>query len=246
MQGSERPVQRINAAGRLIVALDFPTVEEARAVVRELGDAMSFYKIGLHLQLARGLYEFAEELAASGKRIFLDFKYIDISDTITGVIARASEMSIEFVTVYQSPVATAAAVRARNGATPKILTVTLLTDRDQAYVKAEYNSDVTPSEYVVGKAALIERIGGDGVICSPNEAAAIRRAAANPDFLIVTPGIRPEWSDIGGHKRPGTPTHAVAAGADYLVVGRPIVRAADRAIAARRIVEEMQAAFDAR
>jgi orotidine-5'-phosphate decarboxylase len=242
------PRPRIDAAGRLIVALDFPTVEEAGELVSELGPRVSFYKIGLHLQLARGLFDFARELQKQKKRIFLDFKYIDIGDTIEGVISSASAMGIEFVTVYQSPLAIEAALRVRRSDRPKILTVTLLTDRDERYIKEEYNLDLTVSEFVVKKAIMVERAGGDGVICSPNEVCAIRERIKRPDFLIVTPGIRPEWSLSGGHKRAGTPTHAVACGADYLVVGRPIIRAPDgkRSDAAVRIIDEMQEAFDNR
>ena len=242
-----RPPQQdaVNAAERLIVALDFATVAEAAAMVERLADTVSFYKIGLHLLFADGLFDFIRELRASNNKIFLDFKFIDINDTIEGVISGAARAGIEFVTVYQSPLAIKAAKQARTSyPNPKILTVTLLTDRDQDYIRSEFNWAGTVSDFVVKKAQMVHEAGGDGVICSPQEVCAIRAAVRDPRFLIVTPGIRPEWSTTGGHKRAGTPTAAVACGANYLVVGRPIIKADNPHDAAKRVIDEMQTAFD--
>jgi orotidine-5'-phosphate decarboxylase len=200
----------------------------------------------LHLQLTEGFFEFARELTKQGKKIFLDFKYIDIDDTIKGVISRASDMGIEFVTVYQSPLAVEAAISVRHDGCPKILTVTLLTDRDQNYIREEYGWNGSVSEFVVKKAVIVHAAGGDGVICSPQEIAAIRAAIPDKQFLIVTPGIRPAWSQNAGHKRAATHQEAISYGADYLVVGRPIISAVAPDDAARRIIDEMQCAFDAR
>jgi orotidine-5'-phosphate decarboxylase len=234
------------AKDHLIVALDVPTVEEAEALVTQLGNRVTFYKIGLHLQLAKGLFDFAESLIRREKRLFVDFKYIDIDDTIEGVIASASKMGVEFVTVYQSPLAIQAALRGRKRRSlPKILTVTLLTDRDQAYIKSEFNSDLSVSEFVLQRTRMVHAAGGDGVITSPQEVCAVRAAIPDPQFLIVTPGIRPDWSRANGHKRVGTPTEAIACGANYLVVGRPIIKSPEPCDAADRILTEMQDAFDA-
>lgn len=240
--------QAVNAADRLIVALDVPTVAEAQALVKVLNGQVGFYKIGLHLQLAKGLFGFAERLiGVDKKKVFLDFKYIDIEDTIVGAIDNASRMGIKFVTVYQSSHAIKAALKGRDKAErPKILTVTLLTDRDENYLREEFRWPGTVSEFVVERARMVKAAGGDGVITSPQEVCAIREKIPDPDFLIVTPGVRPTWSDAGGQKRIGTPTEAIRCGADYLVVGRPIIKAPKPEDAAARIIDEMQTAFEAR
>jgi orotidine-5'-phosphate decarboxylase len=245
LESRSRPEQ---AADRLIIALDVATVKEAKGLVRLLGDRVSFYKIGLHLQLAKGLFGFAERLIRENKKVFLDFKYIDIEDTIVGAIDGASRMGMNFVTVYQSSHAIKAALKGRDKRDrPKILTVTLLTDRDQNYIRTEFNSPLSVEDFVVERARIIHEAGGDGVIASPLEVFAIRKAIPDPDFLIVTPGIRPSWSQASGHKRAGTPSAAIECGADYLVVGRPIIQAGARAAeAASRIIDEMQTAFDKR
>jgi orotidine-5'-phosphate decarboxylase len=238
-----------DAAERLIVALDFASAREATEMVDRLGSAVSFYKIGLHLLFAEDIswLEFLKGLRDRGKRIFLDFKWIDINSSIEGVIAGAARLRIEFATVYQSPLAIQAAKNARSSfPTPKILTVTLLTDRDQEYLKKHYNWQKSVSDFVVEKAIVVKDAGGDGVICSPNEVGAIRSVIGKEPFLIVTPGIRPEWSEEGGHKRAGTPTTAIINGADYLVVGRPIIRQKDARGAADKVIDEMRTAFEMR
>jgi orotidine-5'-phosphate decarboxylase len=236
-----------DAAERLIVALDFASVREASAMVDRLGEAVSFYKIGPHLLFAEdeSWLSFLKRLRQNGKRIFLDFKWIDINDTIEGVIAGAARNGVEFATVYQSPLAIHAAKNARGPfPNPKILTVTLLTDRDQAYIQKHYNYHGTVAEFVVEKATVVRDAGGDGVICSPNEVRAIREAIRDPRFLIVTPGIRPKWSMDGGHARAGEPKQAIVCGANYLVVGRPIIRNKDPRDAALRVIDEMRDAFE--
>lgn len=238
-----------DAAERLIVALDFASAHEASEMVDRLGEAVSFYKIGLHLLFAEdeSWLSFLKRLRERGKRIFLDFKWIDINDTIEGVIAGAARNGVEFATVYQSPLAIQAAKNARSSfPNPKILTVTLLTDRDQAYIEKHHHYEGTVSEFVVEKALMIKDAGGDGVICSPNEVCAIRDAIRDPRFLIVTPGIRPAWATDGSHARAGEPKQAIASGANYLVVGRPIIRDKDPCDAARRVIDEMREAFEAK
>jgi orotidine-5'-phosphate decarboxylase len=240
-----------DAAERLIVALDFATAREATAMVDRLGDAVSFYKIGLHLLFdeEEGWLAFLKKLHNRGKRTFLDFKWIDINDTIVGVIAGAAKNGVDFATVYQSPLAIQAAKGARTPfPNPKILTVTLLTDRDQAYIEKHYHYKGSVSDFVVEKALMVRDADGDGVICSPNEVKAIRAAVGkDTPFLIVTPGIRPEWSTIqGGHERAGRPTVAIENGADYLVVGRPIIRDDNPCRAAARVIDEMRTAFEDR
>jgi orotidine-5'-phosphate decarboxylase len=233
------------ARDRLIVALDLPDLTAARAVVDELGDEISFYKVGPHL-FAKGLIDFIEYLVGSGKRVFLDFKSVDIGETMRGTIARVSALGVDFATIMGTPTTIAAASAGRGASLkPKILFVTLLTDHSEADMQREYNTAKTVEEFVAEHARIAAEAGADGVISSPREAAAIRQAVPQPGFLIVTPGIRPAGSAAGDQARIATPAAAIAARADYLVIGRPIIRAEDRRAAARRILDEMQEALAA-
>jgi orotidine-5'-phosphate decarboxylase len=234
------------ARDHLIVALDVPDLDEAKAIVRLLGDEISHYKVGPHL-FVKGLIDFIEDLIRQGKKVFLDFKSVDIGDTMRGMASRVSNLGVDFVTVMGTAATITAAREGREGRSiPKILVVTLLTDYDEADMRREYNTEKTVEQFVVDRALVASEARADGVICSPKEVAAIRRAIPRPDFLIVTPGVRPAGSASAGQKRTATPAEAIEAGANYIVVGRPIFRATQRLEAARRILAEMQVVLDER
>ena len=251
MADTEAPPARIasrplSARERLIVALDFASADEALKVVDRLGDTVSFYKIGLHLQLAPGLHSLMAKLISAQKRLFLDFKYIDIPAPVAGAVRTAAELGIDFITVVGQQQIVRAAVDARGEARAKILAVTLLTAMNEADLRREYHTALTLREFVERRAIVVERAGGDGVIASPNEIELIRAVVPTPDFLIVTPGIRPAAARRDDQVRTATPYDAVVRGADYLVVGRPVIRAAEPRDAALRIIEEIALALDDR
>ncbi len=220
---------------RLIVALDVSTVEEAQAMVARLGDAVSFYKIGYQLALAGGL-SYAAALIDSGKQLFVDMKLHDIGNTVASGVKSVSRIGATFLTVHAYPQTMRAAVEAREGGL-RILAVTVLTSYDDADL-ADAGYDFTVAELVAQRAAQARDIGVDGLVCSGEEAAKIR-GIVGPKVALVIPGIRPAGADVGDQKRVMTPAAAIAAGADYLVVGRPIVAAADPKAAANAIVAEI-------
>jgi orotidine-5'-phosphate decarboxylase len=223
---------------RLIVALDLSSVEEADAMVARLGDAVSFYKIGYQLGFAGGL-GYAHSLIDAGKQVFIDLKLHDIGNTVAQGVKSVARLGASFLTVHAYPATMKAALDAREGSL-RILGVTVLTSFDDADLKtAGYAGTVR--ELVAQRAAQARDIGIDGLVCSPEEAANVR-AIVGPRLALVTPGIRPAGADAGDQKRIATPAAAIAAGADYLVVGRPIVAAADPKAAALAIVEEIAAA----
>jgi orotidine-5'-phosphate decarboxylase len=223
---------------RLIVALDVPSVEAARAMVARLGDAVVFYKIGYQLAFAGGL-AYAPELADAGKHVFLDLKLHDIGNTVAEGVRSVARLGASFLTVHAYPQTMHAAVAAREG-NLRILAVTVLTSYDDADLAAA-GYDFTVDELVAERAAQARDIGVDGLVCSPAEAAKVR-PIAGAGLALVTPGIRPAGTAAGDQKRIATPSLAIAAGADYLVVGRPIVAAADPKAAAEAIVEEISQA----
>jgi orotidine-5'-phosphate decarboxylase len=227
------------SADRLIVALDLPSLDEAEAVVTELGDAVSFYKIGFQLVIAGGL-SLAEDLVAAGRKVFLDLKLLDIDNTVASAVESAVKRDFTFLTIHAYPKAMRAAVAARGDAALGLLGVTVLTSMDDADVAAAGYA-VSLEELVDARVRDAVAAGMDGIVASAAEAAAIRRIAG-PDRLIVTPGVRPRGDAAGDQKRVVTPADAVHAGADYLVVGRPIVAARDRKTAAARIIEEIASA----
>lgn len=221
---------------RLIVALDYPSVGEAQGLVDTLGDTVTFYKVGLQLVFAGGL-QFAEKLAQSGKRVFLDVKVLDIDNTVAGAVENIARMGMTFVTIHAYPAAMRAAVAARGKAPLGLLGVTVLTSMDQAdFTEAGFAGTI--SELVQTRAHQALDAGMDGIVASPAEAKAIR-AIVGPSISIVTPGIRPAGDAAGDQKRVATPAEAISAGADYLVVGRPINAARDPRAAAAGIIREV-------
>jgi orotidine-5'-phosphate decarboxylase len=220
---------------RLIVALDLPSVEAAEALVARLGDAVSFYKIGYQLAYAGGL-AYAQKLAGSGRQVFLDLKLHDIGNTVAQGVKSVARLGATFLTVHAYPQTMQAAVEAREGAL-RILGVTVLTSYDDSDLKAAgYATSV--KALVASRAEKARALGVDGLVCSPEEAANVR-AIAGAGMTLVTPGIRPAGAEAGDQKRIMTPAAAIAAGADYLVVGRPIVAAPDPRVAAEAIVAEI-------
>jgi orotidine-5'-phosphate decarboxylase len=229
-----------DARDRLIVALDLPSVEAAQEMVATLGDAVSFYKIGMELVFAGGL-PLVSELADAGKRVFLDMKLLDIDNTVESAVRSIAGLGVTLTTIHAYPTAMRAAVKARGEDGPGLLGVTVLTSLDDADLRAAGYADGAAS-LVARRAADAREAGMDGLVCSPLEAASIR-AAAGPDLLIVTPGVRPAGTAAGDQKRAATPASAIAAGADYLVVGRPVTEAADPRAAAAAIGAEIAAAL---
>lgn len=225
---------------RLIVALDVPTVAQAREIVGTLGDTVSFYKIGMWLLYARETEAFIDELIASGKRIFLDAKMHDIGETVRAGARAAAERGISFMTIHAERQVIAAAMEGKGDSALKILAVTVLTSlSDEDLATAGYTMGVP--ELVAKRVADVAELGGDGIIASgQDDPNAIRALAKAPNLLVVTPGIRPPGADAGDQKRVATPAAAIARGADYLVVGRPIVAASDPAAAARAIIADME------
>jgi orotidine-5'-phosphate decarboxylase len=224
---------------RLILALDVPSVPAASTLIERLGDAVSFYKIGYQLAFAGGL-ALAETLVAAGKQVFLDLKLHDIGNTVEKGVESVARMGATFVTVHAYPQTMKAAVAARGGAGLRILAVTVLTSYDDADLEAAGYALGVPS-LAARRAAQAREIGVDGLVCSAEEAAALR-SLVGTSMVLVTPGIRPAGAAAGDQKRVMTPARAIAAGADYLVVGRPIVEAADPRAAAEAIVAEITAA----
>lgn len=226
---------QLPARERLIVALDLSSIEEAKAMVARLGDAVSFYKIGYQLAFAGGL-AYAPVLADAGKRVFLDLKLHDIGNTVAEGVRSVSRLGATFLTVHAYPQTMKAAVEARDE-TLRILAVSVLTSYNDADLGAAgYSRTVT--ELVAERATQARDIGVDGLVCAATEAAKVR-SIVGAKLALVTPGIRPAGADAGDQKRIMTPAKAIAAGADYLVVGRPIIAAADPRAAAEAIVEEI-------
>jgi orotidine-5'-phosphate decarboxylase len=227
----------MQAADRLIVALDFPTAVQAREMADQLlGDA-GVLKIGLELIYADGL-PLAKALAEAGRRVFLDAKLSDIPNTVERATANAARLGACFLTVHGTDRKTLdAAVRGRGASATKLLAITVLTSLDAADLKQQ-GIDMPPRELAVHRARLAQEAGFDGVVASAQEAAAIR-AGLGADLLIVTPGIRPAGTAAGDQARAVTPAEAIRAGADYLVVGRPITAAPHPRQAAQQILAEI-------
>jgi len=226
-------------ADRLIVGLDVPSLREAEGVVRDLDGVCTFYKIGYQLVFAGGL-DFARDLAASGKSVFLDMKLLDIDNTVAHGVENIVRMGVTMLTLHAYPKAMRAAVAAARGSPLCLLGVTVLTSMDEAdLAEAGYAGD--PQALVLRRASQAAEAGMGGIVCSASEATAVR-GIVGPGMAVVTPGIRPAGAAHGDQKRVMTPADAIRAGASHLVVGRPIVGAADRRAAAQAILAEMAAA----
>lgn len=224
---------------RLIVGLDVPTLAEAERAVRELEGTVSFYKIGYHLAFAGGL-DFARELASGGTKVFLDMKLLDIDNTVAKGVENIVKMGATMLTLHAYPKAMRAAVGAARGSDLRLLAVSVLTSMDeQDMVDAGYEYD--PHTLVLRRSEQALQAGMGGIVCSANEAAAVRKIVG-PELAVVTPGIRPAGADAGDQKRVTTPADAIRAGTSHLVVARPIVGAVDRVAAARAILAEMEGA----
>jgi len=212
-----------DARSKLIVALDVPSIPEARSLVRTLSDSVTFYKVGLELVMQGGL-DFARELKSEGKQVFLDMKFLDIGNTVERAVANAAGIGIDLITIHGHDTKTLRAARSGGaGSDLRILAVTVLTSLDATDL-AEQGISSSPAELVLKRAGLAAAAGIHGVVSSGLEAAAVR-AIVPQDFLIITPGIRLPGSDAGDQTRIATPESAIRAGADYLVVGRPITAA---------------------
>jgi orotidine-5'-phosphate decarboxylase len=227
----------ISDRDRLIVALDVPDVDTAMSVIDRLGASVTFYKIGYQLGYAGGL-SLVPKLADFGKKVFVDLKLHDIGNTVSRGVESIARLGATFLTVHAYPQTMQAAVEAR-GPTLKILGVSVLTSYDDGDLqRAGYGMSV--SDLVALRARQARETGLDGLVCSGEEAASVR-VIAGPGLWLVTPGIRPAGSDAGDQKRIMTPARAIAAGADYLVVGRPVIEASDPKAAAEAIIAEISA-----
>ena len=233
-----RDDSRMNLAprDRLIVALDLASAADAEAMVERLGPSATFYKIGYQLVFAGGL-AVAEQLVRAGKRVFLDMKLHDIGNTVAKGVESAARLGVTFLTVHAYPQTMRAAVEAKAGSGLRILAVTVLTSYDDADL-AEAGYRVSVDDLVVERAHQARDIGVDGIVCSPAEAGPLRLIVGQ-DMALVTPGVRPAGIAPNDQKRITTPAQAIAAGADYLVVGRPITDAHDPRTAADAIVREI-------
>ncbi|AQT43251.1 orotidine-5'-phosphate decarboxylase [Bartonella apihabitans] len=224
---------------RLIVGLDVADIRQAEKLVEQLGDTVGFYKIGYQLLFAGGL-EFARELKAANKKVFLDMKLLDIDNTIASAVENVVKLGVDMLTVHAYPKAMRAAVKAAKGSNLCLLGVTVLTSMDDADLKAAGYSD--DAKTLVLKRAKDARLAGmGGIVASAAEAQALRNVIG-PDMALVTPGIRPKGADKGDQKRVMSPKEAIQAGASHLVVARPIVKADNPLQAAKLILTEMEEA----
>lgn len=224
---------------RLIVALDVPNALQGLALAEQIGDAVSFYKIGLGMLTGGGLALARELKDERGKRIFLDMKLFDIGATVEAAVRGLAAFDLDFLTVHGDPQVVRAAKEGAAGSNTKILGVTVLTSLDRADLDAAMIVPGDIHDITVERAARAFEAGADGVIASPREAAAIRALPQSAGRLIVTPGVRPAGAALGDQKRVETPAAAIAAGADHIVVGRPIWQAADPRKAAQAIQAEL-------
>ena len=224
---------------RLIVALDVPNALEGLQLAESLGDAVSFYKIGLGMLTGGGLALANELKQELGKRIFLDMKLFDISATVENAVRGLVQFEMDFLTVHGDPHVVRAAKQGAAGSQTKILAVTILTSLDRADLDASLIKPGDLSELVLERADRAFDAGADGVIASPQEAAMIRALPSATGKLIVTPGVRPTGAALGDQKRVATPAQAIADGADHIVVGRPIWAATNPKEAAEAILSEL-------
>ena len=224
---------------RLIVALDVPHAVAGLELAEKLGDAVGFYKIGLGMLTGGGLALANELKQEHGKRIFLDMKLFDIGATVEAAVRGLAQFDLDFLTVHGDPHVVAAAKQGAAGTDMKILAVTILTSLDRADLDAALIQPGDLGDLVLTRAGRALDAGADGVIASPQEAAAIRALPEARGKLVVTPGVRPQGAALGDQKRVATPGQAITDGADHIVVGRPIWQAEDPAAAARAVLQEI-------
>ena len=224
---------------RLIVALDVPNALAGLKLAEQIGDAASFYKIGLGMLTGGGLALANELKQDHGKRIFLDMKLFDIGATVENAVRGLAQFDLDFLTVHGDPHVVRAAQEGKGASDMKILAVTILTSLDRDDLDASCIKPGTVSEIVLERAATALAAGADGVIASPHEAPLIRALPEAADKLIVTPGVRPAGADLGDQKRVTTPAQAIAGGADHIVVGRPVWCAETPRAAAQAIQAEL-------
>jgi len=226
---------------RLIVALDFPSIDEAREMALLLSGRVGVFKIGLELVCAGGL-ELVRELAERGEKVFLDLKLLDIGHTVMKAVQAAARSGASFLTIHAIDHKTIrAAIEGRGESSLKLLGVTVMTNLDRHDLDQQgIDPAFSPASLALKRAAMACRLGFDGVVSSAHEAAAIRRETGD-EHLIITPGIRPAGSARGDQSRIMTPRRALAAGADYLVIGRPITQADDPLAVVEKIIDEMEA-----
>lgn len=228
------------ADDRLIVALDVPNLMEGMELAQTLGDTVGFYKIGLGMLTGGGMALANELKQEHGKRIFLDMKLFDIGATVEAAVRGIAQFDLDFLTVHGDPYVVSAARAGAAGTNTKILAVTILTSLDRADLDGALIKTGAIADLVQERAGLAFDAGADGVICSPREAALVRALPEAAGKLIVTPGVRPAGADAGDQKRIMTPAQAIAAGADHVVVGRPIWQNADPRQAAQDIMAEIR------
>jgi orotidine-5'-phosphate decarboxylase len=221
----------------VIVALDLATAAEARSLISALGDSASFYKVGLELYTGVGM-DFVRELKAEGHRVFLDLKLYDIGETVQRAVAQVARAGADFLSVHGSRAIMEAAAAGRGDAPLQLLAITVLTSFDENDLR-QLGYPCTVSELVELRVRNAIEAGVNGIVCSPLEVARVR-ALAGPAATLVTPGVRSAGAAAGGQKRVATPAEAIANGADYLVIGRQVTRAADPRGEMLRILEEIQ------
>ena len=225
---------------RLIVALDVPNALEGLQLAQTIGDACQFYKIGLGMLTGGGLALARELIDEMDKRIFLDMKLFDIGNTVEAAVRGLAHYGLDFLTVHGDPHVVRAAGEGKRGSDLKILAVTILTSLDRADLDAALIQPGDVQDLVVERARRAMEAGADGVIASPREATLIRALPEAQGKLIVTPGVRPAGAALGDQKRVMTPGEAIRAGADHIVVGRPIIRADDPRGAAEAVLAELR------
>jgi orotidine-5'-phosphate decarboxylase len=220
----------------IIIALDVKSAEEARGIVEQLDRSVDLYKVGLELYAAGGM-EFVDELIAAGKQVFLDLKFFDISETVKRAVAQVAHHGVRFLTVHASTSVMRAAVEGSSGSALQILGVTVLTSFDESDLR-DYGHSGTVAELVEHRVRNALSAGIDGVVCSPLEVARVR-AIAGSKMVLVTPGVRSAGRSVGDQKRVATPRDAINNGADFLVIGRQVTRAADPVAEIQRIIAEL-------
>jgi orotidine-5'-phosphate decarboxylase len=229
-------MSKIDPRDRMIVALDLPSVTDAQAMIGKLGGSVTFYKIGMELVYAGGL-DLVRQLSSNGKKVFLDLKLHDIPNTVEKATQRVADLGATFLTVHAFPQTMKAALKGKGSSSLQILGVTVMTSYDDSdLIEAGYAMGVR--DLVAHRAQQAKIIGIDGLILSPEEVGSMR-ALVGSSLTLITPGIRPKGSEKGDQKRVMTPGEAISAGADYLVIGRPITSAGDPEAVANAVVDEI-------